>query len=103
MWFYRHPQRVFRLVVGKAAPRRVGFGKSDDPVALARNHMQTVFSRGERLAFHGHRIGKFDESIFIRPAAPGLPVGHDAAPPLAPCGEWTMVGHVYLGSADALT
>jgi len=64
--------------------------------------MQTVFSGGERLAFHGHRIGKFDDRVFISSGAPGLSVGNDAAPDLATRDQRTMIGNGDVGDADPL-
>src|SRR5579884_2608023 len=62
---HRYAQRVFRLVVSKAAPCCRGLGKDDGPFILIGDHMKAINPPGQRLAFNADRIAEFNGGVFI--------------------------------------
>ncbi len=99
---YRNAQRIFILLVTEATPCSGHLREDHRPIIFAGNHVQSIGSFVERLAFNRDRIGECDGGIFVGPGTPDLSVRHQLAPNLAAVDEWPMVVDGDVGNADAL-
>src|SRR5450631_272155 len=95
-------QSVVLLLVGEASPILRILGENHRPLVLPRNHVQSIGSLVERLAFNGDRIAERDRRILIRARAPYLSIGNKLAPDLAVVGPRPVIVHGDVGDADAL-
>jgi len=68
-WLRLHgySQRIFLLVVTKAAPRRGILRKAIVPLIGRRKRVQAICARGQRVAFDGNVIAEPDRSVLICP------------------------------------
>ena len=96
------PQRVLVLLVAETSPRGRGLREDHRPLILAGNHLQTVSTLVERLAFDRDRIGERDGGIFVGSGAPNLSVRHEFAPDLAVVHQRPMIVDSDVGKAKAL-
>ena len=93
---------IFRRVVGERAPRRRVLREDNCPFVGIRDHMQTVGSLVEGLAFDQDRIAKRDRGVFIRARAPYLAVRNQGTPNLAVVHQWPVIVDGDIGNPDPL-
>src|SRR5207245_9133458 len=81
--FYRYAERIFGLVVGERSPGSRVLGEDNRPFFGVWDHVQSICSLVERLAFDHDRIAEGDRSVLIRARTPDLAVRNQTVPNLA--------------------
>src|ERR1700683_1154843 len=97
-----HTERVFRLIVGEAAPGSGVLGENDNPGGLPRNHVEPVHALRKRLAIDGDGIAGLEESVVVGPGSPYLSVRLKAPEDLPAVDERPVIVNRDIGEADAL-
>ena len=64
--------------------------------------MNSIFSRGQRLAFNESGRAEFNGGVFVRARTPDLPERHEAAPNFSPVHERAMITNADVGHAKTL-
>src|ERR1700677_500866 len=101
---YRHAERIFFFVVCERSPGSGVLGKYDRPFLCIRDHVQSIASLVEWLAFDLDGIAEGDRRVEICSRAPHLAVGNQGgrSPNLAIIDQWPVIVDRDVGDADAL-